>query len=160
MEEKETYSKEEVEQMKAELQAKHNSEMANMRKKNESEIAKAKMSAEELAKAQADEERNALESELNELRSYKKQQVLNQRLAKEQLPSYFVNDSRLLGAKDDKELDSVIKTIKTEYGNSQPKGANHSTIVQGAKVDSANESSAKTQTHSDMNDAIRKAFGF
>lgn len=160
MEEKETYSKEEVEQMKAELQAKHNSEMANMRKKNETEIAKAKMTAEELAKTQAEEERNALQSELDELRSYKKQQVLTERLAKEQLPAFFKNDNRLLNAKDDKELDNAIKVIKNEYTSSQPKGASHSTIVQNGKTDAVSENTAKSQLHTNMNDAIRKAFGF
>lgn len=160
MEEKETYSKEEVEQLKAELQAKHNSEMANMRKKNESEVAKAKMSAEELAKAQAEEEKLALETELNDLRNYKKQNVLTERLAKENLPSFFKNDTRLLNAKDDKELDNAIKSIKNEYASSQPKGATHSTVVQSGRTDQTNEQSAKSEVHQSMNDTIRQAFGY
>lgn len=158
--EKQTFTAEEVEQMKADLIAKHNSEMASQRKKYDNDLAKAKMSAEELAKTQASEEKEALENELKELRSFKKEQTLKTRLEKEGLPSYFKNDSRLLNATDEKEIDSVLKTIKTEYGQTLPKGATHSTVVNHGKGDERSENSSKNEVHSEMNNAIRNAFGF
>ena len=116
-------------------QAKHNSDMANLRKKYESEIAKVKeqanLSAEEIAQERIKEENEAKDKELSELRAYKKASVLTEKLAKEGLPTYFKNDNRLLSAEDG-ELDKVIKEVKKEYEQTLPKGATHSTVVQTA----------------------------
>lgn len=115
------------------LNAKHNSDMANMRKKHESELAKAKeqanMSAEELAKRKMEEQQKANEEELIELRNYKKQSIIADKLAEAKLPQYFKNDSRLLNAEEG-DYDKVIKSISKEYAESLPKGATHSTITQ------------------------------
>ena len=115
------------------LNAKHNSDMANMRKKHESELAKAKeqanMSAEELAKRKMEEQQKANEEELIELRNYKKQSIISEKLSKAKLPQYFKNDSRLLNAEEG-DYDKVIKDISKEYAESLPKGATHSTITQ------------------------------
>lgn len=115
------------------LNAKHNSDMANMRKKHESELAKAKeqanMSAEELAKRKMEEQQKANEEELIELRNYKKQSIISDKLAEAKLPQYFKNDSRLLNAEEG-DYDKVIKSISKEYAESLPKGATHSTITQ------------------------------
>lgn len=115
------------------LNAKHNSDMANMRKKHESELAKAKeqanMSAEELAKRKMEEQQKANEEELIELRNYKKQSIISEKLSEAKLPQYFKNDSRLLNAEEG-DYDKVIKSISKEYAESLPKGATHSTITQ------------------------------
>lgn len=115
------------------LTAKHNSDMASMRKKHESELAKAKeqanMSAEELAKRKMEEQQKANEQELVELRNYKKQSIISDKLSEAKLPQYFKNDSRLLNAEEG-DYDKVIKSISKEYAESLPKGATHSTITQ------------------------------
>lgn len=115
------------------LVAKHNSDMASMRKKHESELAKAKeqasMSAEEIAQQKLQEQQKANEEELIELRNYKKQSIIADKLAEAKLPQYFKNDSRLLNAEEG-DYDKVIKSISKEYAESLPKGATHSTITQ------------------------------
>ena len=134
MADKETYTAEEVEAIKADLEKKHNSEMAQLRTRNATEIEKAKkeatMTAEELAAQKAKEQNEAMELELKELRTYKSQAELGKRLEKEGLPSFFVNDNRLLGAMgDEKALNDVIKTIKSEVSNYKPNGSTTSTVV-------------------------------
>lgn len=115
-----------------ELSKKHNEEMANLRVSHKKEIEKinnqSNLSAEEKAKALAEEKQKELESELNDLRSFKKNSVLKERLTKEGLPSFLANDSRLINAEDG-ELDKVIKVVKGEYDATLPKGNTHSTIV-------------------------------
>ena len=117
------------------LTAQHNGAMANLRKKYDEDIKKAKeqanLTAEELAQERIREENEAKDKELNELRAYKKQTVLADKLAKEGLPSYFKNDSRLLSAEEG-DLDKAIKEVKKEYEQTLPKGATHSTVVQTA----------------------------
>ena len=115
------------------LNAKHNSDMASMRKRHESELAKAKeqanMSAEEIANQKLKEQQEASEKELIELRNYKKQSIISEKLSEAKLPQYFKNDSRLLNAEEG-DYDKVIKSISKEYAESLPKGATHSTITQ------------------------------
>ena len=116
-----------------ELISKHNGEMATLRKKHESQLAKVKeesnMSAEEIANQRAKEIAQAQEDELNQLRTFKKETILKDKLSKAGLPSYFINDNRLLSAEEG-ELDKVIKVVKTEYDATQPSGTTHSTVVQ------------------------------
>lgn len=115
------------------LTAKHNSDMATMRKKYDSDLAKererANMSAEQLAEQKVKEQQEAQEKELNELRSFKKQSVISEKLSKANLPQYFKNDNRLLNA-DESDYDKVIKEITKDYEGSQPKGATTSTVMQ------------------------------
>jgi ElaB/YqjD/DUF883 family membrane-anchored ribosome-binding protein len=115
------------------LTAKHNGEMANLRKKHDEDLRKAKeqagKTAEEIAQERMKEQQDANEKELNELRAYKKSSEIAQKLAKEGLPEYFKNDTRLLNA-DEGNLDKVIKDVKKEYEQTLPKGATRSTVVQ------------------------------
>ena len=117
------------------LTAKHNGEMATMRQKYDAEVKKAKeqanMTADEIAQQKIKEQQEATLQELNDLRAYKKSTQLGERLAKENLPAYFKNDTRLLSAEDG-DLDKVIKDVKKEYEATLPKGATHSTVVQTA----------------------------
>jgi len=130
------------------LTAKHNSDMANMRQKHASELAKAKeqanKSAEEIAAEKLKEQQQADQQELAELRAYKKSSVLSEKLKKEGLPDFFKNDTRLLTA-DDGNIDKVIKDIKKEYEAVQPKGATRSTIVntQNQPADKGGDSKQK-----------------
>jgi len=119
------------------LVAKHNGEMAQQRQKFDADLKKAKeqanMTAEELAAQKVKEQQDATIKELNELRAYKKSAIINERLQKENLPSYFKNDQRLMSAEDG-DLDKVIKEVKKDYEASLPKGAVHSTVVQTSTV--------------------------
>ena len=115
-----------------ELTSKHNNDMAGMRKSYEEKIKKiqdqANLSAEDKAKQLAEEQAKAHEEEFNELKSFKKTTLLKERLVKEELPSYFANDSRLLTAEDG-DLEKVIKVVKDEYKATLPKGNQHSTVI-------------------------------
>lgn len=133
--------------------AKHDGEMASMRKKHDEELKKAKeqanMTAEELAEQKYKEQQEKDAKDLADLRAYKKENELSKRLAKEGLPEYLKNDIRLLNAEDG-DLDKIIKDVKKDYEADRPKGATHSTIVQtgggkptGDEKQQANESMAK-----------------
>lgn len=141
------------------LVAKHNGEMANMRQKHDADLKKAKeqanLSAEELANQKAKEQQEANEKELNELRSYKKTTELSQKLAKEGLPDFLKNDSRLLNAEDG-NVDKVIKTIKGEFEQSLPKGARHSTVVQTQTNGSTPSGDAKQEAFGKMAEALKE----
>lgn len=110
------------------LEKKHNEDMYSLRKENK-ELKNANLSQEERQKKELEEKELALGQELEDLRTFKKTTILGDKLAKENLPSYFKNDTRLLNATDD-NIDKVIKDIKKEYEASLPKGNVHSTIVQ------------------------------
>ena len=116
-----------------ELTSKHNGEMATLRTKHASELKKVKeevsMSAEELAQKRAEELAQANAQELAELRAFKRSAIIKDKLKSAGLPSYFVNDSRLLSAEEG-DIDKVIKTVKSEYDATLPKGNTHSSVVQ------------------------------
>ena len=142
------------------LTAKHNSDMANMRKKHDDEIAKVKnqanMTAEQVAEQKYKEQQEKDANELTELRAYKKQTVLGERLAKEGLPSYLKNDVRLLNAEDG-DLDRVIKDVKKDYEANLPKGATHSTVVQNAQGNK--QVSAKEEAYKEFGDTLKEIVG-
>lgn len=138
-EEVKTYTQEEVDAIKAELESKHNATMTKVRKDHENEINKLKLNEEDRLKAEKEEQEKALAEELTSLRAFKRDTIISKRLEKEQLPAYFKNDSRLINANDDKELDTAIKSIKTDYTNAQPKGATHSTVIRGSSNDTKSE---------------------
>ena len=145
------------------LVAKHNGEMATQRKKYEDDIRKVKeqanLSAEELAQQRVKEENEAKDKELNELRAYKKASILTDKLAKEGLPNFLKNDTRLLNAEDG-DVDKVIKEIKKEYEANLPKGATHSTIVPTATSNQNPQSNDKEAVAFEaMGEAIRQALG-
>ena len=116
-----------------EVVSKHNGEMANLRTKHANEIKKIKeeasMSADEIAQKRAEELAQATTDELQDLRAFKRSTIIKDKLASAGLPSYFVNDSRLLSAEEG-DIDKVIKTVKSEYEATLPKGTTHSTVVQ------------------------------
>ena len=152
-----------VNEVTEELTAKHNGAMANLRKKYESDIAKVKeqasLSAEEIAQERIKEENDAKDRELNELRAYKKSAILSEKLAKEGLPIYFKNDTRLLNAEEG-DLDKVIKTVKKEYEETLPKGATHSTVVQTATTSQTPKSDDKQSVAFEkLGETIAQALG-
>ena len=125
------------------LTAKHNGEMATMRKKHESDLAKAK------------EQANMSAQELAELRQFKKSSVLTEKLKKEGLPDFFKNDSRLLNA-DDGNVDKVIKDIKKEFEAYQPRGATHSTVVPTQSQNVNRQQDDKGAAFEKMGDALKE----
>ena len=144
------------------LNAKHNSDMASLRKKHESDLARAKeqanMTAEQIAEQRYKEQQEADQKELVELRAYKKQGELTQKLAKEGLPDFFKNDTRLLNA-DESNIDKVVKDIKKEYEASQPKGASHSTIVQNANGSKNANVNTANEVYEMVGEALKNALG-
>lgn len=149
-----------VQEKADELTAQHNGAMANMRKKYESDIAKAKeqagLTAEQIAQEKIKEQQDADQKELNELRAYKKSSEISTKLAKEGLPDFFKNDTRLLNAEDG-NVDKVIKEIKKEYEAALPKGATHSTVVQTAQ--GPRPADNKEQVYQAVGDALKQALG-
>ena len=142
------------------LTAKHNSDMANARKKYDDDIRKAKeqanLTAEELAQQKIKEQQEADQKELAELRSYKKSAEISSRLAKEGLPSYFKNDARLLNAKEE-DFDRVLKEVKKEYEGTLPKGNTHSSVVQTNTQQA--QMSDKDKANAEMGAVLTSMFG-
>ena len=148
-----------VQEATAEQEAKHNGAMANMRKKYESDLAKAKeqanMTAEQIAAEKVKEQQEHDAQELAELRQFKKNTVLGEKLKKEGLPDFFKNDTRLLNA-DDSNLDKVIKDIKKEFEAFQPKGATHSTVVPTQNQTVNKQQDDKGVAFEKMGDALKE----
>jgi len=140
------------------LNAQHNGQMANLRKKYDEDIKKVKeqanLSAEEIAKAQIKEENEKKDKELSELRAFKKASLLTEKLSKENLPSYFKNDTRLLNAEDG-DIDKVVKEIKKEYEASIPRGATHSTVVPIATSGQKPAEDSKQEAYNKMGEFIK-----
>lgn len=148
-----------VQEATAEQEAKHNGAMANMRKKYESDLAKAKeqanMTAEQIAAEKVKEQQEAKDNELNELRQFKKNTILTEKLKKEGLPDFFKNDTRLLNAEDG-NVDKVIKDIKKEFEAFQPKGATHSTVVPTQNQTVNKQQDDKGVAFEKMGDALKE----
>ena len=148
-----------VQEKADELTSQHNGAMANMRKKYESDLAKAKeqanMTAEQIAAEKVKEQQEARDNELNELRQFKKNTILTEKLKKEGLPDFFKNDTRLLNAEDG-NVDKVIKDIKKEYEQYQPKGATHSTVVPTQNQTVNKQQDDKGAAFEKMGDAIKE----
>ena len=142
------------------LTAKHNGDMASMRKKYDDDIKKAKeqanMTAEQIAEQKYKEQQEKDANELAELRAYKKQTTLGERLAKEGLPSYLKNDVRLLNAEDG-DLDKVIKDVKKDYEANLPKGASHSTVVPNAQGEKPVDK--KREAYNAFGEALKEIVG-
>ena len=143
------------------LVAKHNGEMATMRQKHDADLKKAKeqasLSAEELAQQKIKEQQDADQAELNELRAYKKSTQIAEKLAKEGLPIFFKNDTRLLNAGEG-EIDKVIKDVKKEYEANLPKGATHSTVVNTPSGGNP-QGGSKEETFELVGEALKNALG-
>ena len=142
------------------LTAKHNSDMASMRKKHESELAKAKeqanMSAEEIAKQKLQEQQEANEKELNELRSYKKEHIISEKLEKANLPQHYKYDVRILNAEAG-DYDKIIKDFAKEHAENMPKGSPRSTIVSVASGQPKASGDEKSVAFSEMGDFLKNA---
>ena len=142
------------------MKSKHDGEMASMRKKYDDEVKKAKeqanMSAEQIAEQKYKEQQENDAKELAELRTYKKENELGKRLAKEGLPEHFKNDIRLLNAEDG-DLDKAIKDVKKDYEAYQPKGATRSTVVQTAQGSKKEDS--KQAAYDAFGEALKEAIG-
>ena len=149
-----------VQEKADEMTAKHNSEMANQRKKFDDEVKKAKeqagKTAEELAQEKIKEQQEADQKELNELRAYKKSGEISKRLAKEGLPDFLKNDTRLLNAEEG-DLDKVIKDVKKDFEAYQPKGATHSTVVPNAQNQPPVDE--KQEAYNKMGEALKELTG-
>lgn len=134
-------------QIREEVKKEYDNKFAEQRKKHDSEIAKIKAdagkTAEQLANERIQEQQEKDATELQELRLFKKNTILGDKLAKEGLPSYFKNDNRLLTAEDG-DLDKVIRDIKKEYEATLPKGNTHSNIIQ--QGGSVNPTMGKSET--------------
>ena len=148
-----------VQEATAEQEAKHNGQMATLRKKYDDDLKKAKeqanMTAEQIAAEKVKEQQEHDAQELAELRQFKKNTILTEKLKKEGLPDFFKNDTRLLNAEDG-NVDKVIKDIKKEYEQYQPKGATHSTVVptQNQTVDKTQDD--KSAAFEKMGDALKE----
>ena len=148
-----------VQEATAEQEAKHNGQMATLRKKYDDDLKKAKeqagKTAEEIAQEKIKEQQEHDAQELTELRQFKKNTVLSEKLKKEGLPDFFKNDTRLLNAEDG-NLDKVIKDIKKEYEQYQPKGATHSTVVQTQSQNVNKQQDDKGVAFEKMGDALKE----
>lgn len=148
-----------VQEATAEQEAKHNGQMATLRKKYDDDLKKAKeqagKTAEELAQEKIKEQQEAKDNELNELRAFKKNTILTEKLKKEGLPDFFKNDTRLINAEDG-SVDKIIKDIKKEYEQYQPKGATHSTVVQTQSQNVNKQQDDKSAAFEKMGDAIKE----
>jgi arsenate reductase-like glutaredoxin family protein len=106
--------KRELDAIKGSIDERVNKASKAEREKFEKQLAKAKMTAEEALKAEQEEKWNAINSELNTLKTEKKQFLIKDHLQKSELPSFFQNDSRLVNAEPD-QIESVVKSLKKEY---------------------------------------------
>ncbi|MBR3890144.1 hypothetical protein IKJ53_06475 [bacterium] len=133
--------------------------MATLRKKYDDDLKKAKeqagKTAEEIAQERIKEQQEHDAQELAELRQFKKNTVLSEKLKKEGLPDFFKNDTRLLNAEDG-NVDKVIKDIKKEFEAIQPKGATHSTVVQTQSQNVNKQQDDKSAAFEKMGDAIKE----
>ena len=148
-----------VQEKADELTAQHNGQMATMRKKYEGDLAKAKeqanMTAEQIAAEKVKEQQEHDAQELAELRQFKKNSVLGEKLKNAGLPDFFKNDTRLLNAEDG-DIDKVIKDIKKEFDAYQPKGATHSTVVQTQSQTVNKQQDDKGVAFEKMGDALKE----
>ena len=155
------YVQEQISARETEWKATKDQEFAAQRKRHQAEIDKIKAdagkTAEELAQERLKEQQDQLNSEVEELRKFKKTTLLGQKLEKEGLPSFFKNDARLLSAEDG-DLDKVVKDIKKEYEASLPKGNQHSTIIntQNGATPSGDRDKAKAEFGQALKELVGK----
>lgn len=106
--------KKQLETLKGSFQAEVNKAAKAEREKFEKQLAKSKMTAEEAIRAEQEEKMNEVLSELNTLKTEKKQLTLSKLLSENELPTIFQNDVRLVNASFE-DLPNVIKVIKKEF---------------------------------------------
>ena len=81
--------------------------------------------------------------------------MLSEKIKKEGLPDFFKNDVRLRNAEDG-NLDKVIKDIKKEYEQYQPKGATHSTVVPTQTQTVNKQQDDKSVAYEKMGEAVKE----
>ena len=96
------------------LKARYNEQEKGIREKLQREAEKAKMTAEEKAKVEWEERFKAYEEENRQLKAEKAQTVRKEALASAKLPSFYINDKRILEADDD-DLKNVISALTKEH---------------------------------------------
>lgn len=141
----------------------YDGKFAAQRTKHEQEIAKIKAdagkSAEELAEQRLKEQQEKDANELTELRAFKKNAIIGEKLAKEGLPSFFKNDSRLLTAEDG-DLDKAIKEVKKEYEATLPRGNTNSNVIQqGGSVSPTTTKSTEDIANEKMGEFLNNILG-
>lgn len=154
-----------VEEATKSLEGKHNSAMAKVRTDYETKIkdlkAENELGKEEYAKQKLQEQQEADANELKELRAFRKSTILGEKLAKEGLPSYFKNDTRLLNA-NDSDLDKAIKDVKKEYEATLPSGNQHSSVVQTQngfkKVSTSSDNPERDEAYEKAADSLKDLF--
>lgn len=85
--------------------------------KYEKQLETAKLSETERLVAEAKEEKQRLIDENNSLKQEKAMTTKKSLLSDSKLPSHYINDARLIGAKDEDETKSVIKIINKEHND-------------------------------------------
>lgn len=108
--------KTELEKFKGSFQEQVNKASKAEREKFEKQLAKATMTAEEKLKAEQEEKFNQVITELNTLKTEKKQFTTSKLLQEAELPTILANDVRLVNAEVD-DLPKVVKELKKEYGD-------------------------------------------
>lgn len=135
-----------------ELEKEHSKAMYAARQKFDKDLQKAKLSADDQAKLEAEEKSKEFQDELNDLRAYKKSTELEKRLTKEGLPAHYKYDTRLLSA-DDEQFEKVLKGVKSEYEATLPKGNAHSSVVKVASTQPQVDS--KQDAYNKMGEALK-----
>lgn len=139
-----------------------NDKFAKQRTLHQAEIDKIKAdmgkSAEQLAEERIKEQQAQDAKELEELRSFKKQTILGDKLAKEGLPSFFKNDNRLTSAEDG-DIDKVIKDIKKEYESALPKGNSHSSVIQQGVGKGNRQLTEQEEAYESLGNALKSLVG-
>jgi len=148
--------KKEFEALKGSFQSEVNKAAKAEREKFDKQLAKSKMSAEEAIRAEQEEKMNEILSELNTLKTEKKQLTLSKLLTENELPTIFQNDVRLVNATFD-DLPNVVKTIKREYNEvvAPTRKAVSGTAPQTTPTTS-NSSEATIQSVLDRNPILRQ----
>jgi len=120
---------------------KFNETSAAERKSYEKKLADSKLSQEELIKKEREDEFNRLTEENKALKGEKSKMLREQVITKNQLPNHYLNDVRLLNAKDE-ELPEIAKTLQkehTEYVKELTKGSVGNTAPKSTQVGTANQ---------------------
>lgn len=150
-----------VEEATTKLTGEFDGKFASQRTKYENQIRELKnsigKSAEELAQQRMQEQYEADQKELAELRGFKKTTLISERLAKDGLPKYFVNDSRLMNASEE-DFEKAFKLVKSEYEATLPKGNNRSNVVP-VNTNAPSTNDPKQDAYNKMGDVLKNLIG-
>jgi len=102
------------EEWQAKFKAEVNKTAAALRKQSEAELEKSKMTEAERIAAENKEKYDAMTKRLGELEAEKSLNIKKSKLNEAKLPSIFMNDARIVNAKDE-EVDDVVKSVAKEW---------------------------------------------